>query len=206
MRNLPMRNLPTGSATDRDEWLSAYVDDELSPADRQRVESWLATDPQWQDCYQSLMRLSQGFKGLQNFEAQALGKGYPPVPRISVNRWLDQLMRGLMAATAVSGAGMALVFMAFRAPLLAPMRVEVTPAGMPIAAVPSPERQPSLDPITSLEQPNLDVDLGLDIDSGVGTIAPVMVSNTDHSEPGLTVALDQPILAFPVSPTDAQTP
>jgi len=204
MRNLPMRNLPTGSATDRDEWLSAYVDDELSPADRQRVETWLATDPQWQDGYQRLMRLSQGFRGLKNLERQALGKDYStPVPPLSVNRWFESLTRGMMAATALGGMGIAFVFVTyFRDPLLAPMRVEATPTGIPIAAVPAPLNQPSSKPIPSTEPSHFDRNL----DSSAGTIAPVMVSNTDHSESGLTVALDQPIFVFPPNPVETQAP
>ncbi len=49
---------------DRFELLSAYLDGEVSPAERRQVESWLATDPVVQKLYDRLLRLRQGLTTL----------------------------------------------------------------------------------------------------------------------------------------------
>jgi anti-sigma factor RsiW len=61
-------NQPTGALNtmkrDRFELLSAYLDGEVSPAERRQVESWLATDPVVQKLYDRLLRLRQGMTTL----------------------------------------------------------------------------------------------------------------------------------------------
>ncbi len=47
---------------DRFELLSAYLDGEVSPAERQQVQSWLDSDPQTQYLYQRLLKLRQGWQ------------------------------------------------------------------------------------------------------------------------------------------------
>ncbi|KAI9135225.1 anti-sigma factor [Acaryochloris sp. CCMEE 5410] len=47
---------------DRFELLSAYLDDEASAAERKQVEAWLATDPEFSQCYQQLLQLQRGFQ------------------------------------------------------------------------------------------------------------------------------------------------
>lgn len=64
--NLENPNLPLGSLDtqkrDRFELLSAYLDGEVSPVERQQVEAWLATDPQVQRLYKRLLNLRQGLQ------------------------------------------------------------------------------------------------------------------------------------------------
>lgn len=47
---------------DRFELLSAYLDEEASAAERKQVEAWLATDPEFNQCYQQLLQLQRGFQ------------------------------------------------------------------------------------------------------------------------------------------------
>jgi hypothetical protein len=46
---------------DQFELLSAYLDGEVTPTERQQVEAWLATDPDCQRLYQRLRKLQFGF-------------------------------------------------------------------------------------------------------------------------------------------------
>jgi anti-sigma factor RsiW len=46
------------------ELLSAYLDGEVTSAERQQVQQWLATDPQIQQLYQRLQVLRQGIHNL----------------------------------------------------------------------------------------------------------------------------------------------
>lgn len=177
MRNLPIKNLPPGSAMDPYEWLSAYIDNELSPDERQRVEAYLATNLQWQETYQRLSRLSQGFKGLQNLELKALEQVSPtPVSRIS-KRITEQTGLWLFGLAATVLGGLGLLFSLMESSWSDPVRVE-SPVGVSVAVVPSPPE----------------------------TIAP---ANTLASQPeansassGLSVVLDQPILALPEVPPE----
>ena len=52
---------PSGetSQQQRFELLSAYLDGEVSPAERQQVQQWLDTDPEIQQLYVKLLRLQQ---------------------------------------------------------------------------------------------------------------------------------------------------
>jgi anti-sigma factor RsiW len=50
--------------TDRFELLSAYLDGELSPRERQQVQQWLDTDPQFKQLYHRLLKLHQGMQNL----------------------------------------------------------------------------------------------------------------------------------------------
>lgn len=49
---------------DRFELLSAYLDGEVTAAERKRVESWLASDPTTQRLYTRLLLLRQGLRNL----------------------------------------------------------------------------------------------------------------------------------------------
>jgi anti-sigma factor RsiW len=51
-----------GMDGDRFELLSAYLDGEVSPAERQQVKAWLDSDPQTQQLYQRLLKLRQGWQ------------------------------------------------------------------------------------------------------------------------------------------------
>jgi anti-sigma factor RsiW len=48
--------------SDRFELLSAYLDSEVSPTERQQIESWLASDPQARQLHQRLLKLRQGWQ------------------------------------------------------------------------------------------------------------------------------------------------
>lgn len=49
---------------DRFELLSAYLDGEVTPEERQLIQGWLATDPSVKCLYQRLLQLRQGFQNL----------------------------------------------------------------------------------------------------------------------------------------------
>jgi Putative zinc-finger len=52
------------SQRDRFELLSAYLDGEVTAAERQQVEEWLATDVTVQQLHSRLLKLRQGFRSL----------------------------------------------------------------------------------------------------------------------------------------------
>jgi anti-sigma factor RsiW len=49
---------------ERFELLSAYLDGEVTPSERQQVEGWLATDANFQQQYRNLQRIHQGFAAI----------------------------------------------------------------------------------------------------------------------------------------------
>lgn len=49
---------------DRFELLSAYLDGEATAAERKQVETWLATDPEFNQCYQQLLQMQRGFQSI----------------------------------------------------------------------------------------------------------------------------------------------
>lgn len=49
---------------DRFELLSAYLDGEVTPEERQLIQGWLTTDPAVKGLYQRLLHLRQGFQTL----------------------------------------------------------------------------------------------------------------------------------------------
>ncbi len=50
--------------TDRFELLSAYLDDELNDRERQQVQQWLDTDPQFEQLYKQLLKLRQRMQNI----------------------------------------------------------------------------------------------------------------------------------------------
>lgn len=66
---------------DRFELLSAYLDSEVTAAERKQVESWLATDPDMQCLYARLLKLRHR---IQNMPI--------PVPQESVEKTLEQVL------------------------------------------------------------------------------------------------------------------
>jgi|GEM_PF-4887572 anti-sigma factor RsiW len=215
-----MRNLAQWSSDDRYEWISAYIDDELVPQDRQRVEQWLATDPDCQACYQRLMQMRRAFQGLRDQELatlapipikQILDTSSPfgdlfgaPLTSASSRPGLWQ-KRSLLALASVGGLGLAVLWaVGLRSPWAEPVaHVQPSPE-ISVASVPSPlipPPNPSLQISTSLPAP--------------ATVAPpqaasqsspqastLLVSTEGRREEnseqsGLTFALDQPLLAFP---------
>ncbi len=121
---------------DRFELLSAYVDGEVTAAERKQVEEWLATDPTVQQLHSRLMKLRQAFRAMPS-----------PAPVQPVEKTVEQVMAkldrrpnlrlvwggGAAIAAAVIGA---VSLLAFR-PSEQLARVEPKPA--PIA-VPAPQQ------------------------------------------------------------------
>lgn len=60
------------------ELLSAYLDGEVSPSERQQVQNWLASDPEVKKLYKRLQKLRNGFQNLPTpqpeYSAQDLSK------------------------------------------------------------------------------------------------------------------------------------
>lgn len=66
---------------DRFELLSAYVDGEVTAAERKQVEEWLATDPTVQQLHDRLMRLRHAFRAIP-----------APAPSQPIERTVDQVL------------------------------------------------------------------------------------------------------------------
>ncbi len=77
-------DLPVGTRQtiqrDRFELLSAYLDGEVTAAERRQVEEWLANDPTVQRLHARLLKLRQGFSSLPT-----------PTPEHSVQQTVDQV-------------------------------------------------------------------------------------------------------------------
>lgn len=67
---------------DRFELLSAYIDGEVTPAERQQVEAWLATDREFKQVYEQLSAMQQGFHTLPVPVAQSARSVEQMVDRI----------------------------------------------------------------------------------------------------------------------------
>ncbi|MCU0523649.1 MAG: zf-HC2 domain-containing protein [Elainella sp. Prado103] len=63
-----------GTATQRDrfELLSAYLDGEVTAAERRQIEAWLATDPKTQRLYARLLMLRQGLQTMPVAKSEEL--------------------------------------------------------------------------------------------------------------------------------------
>ena len=66
--NLANHNHPQGNVTtmmrDRFELLSAYLDGEVTAAERRQVDEWLANDPATKRLYSRLLSMQQGFQSM----------------------------------------------------------------------------------------------------------------------------------------------
>jgi anti-sigma factor RsiW len=103
---------------DRFELLSAYIDGEVTAAERKQVEAWLATDPTMRRLHSQLLRLHHGFQNLPD-----------PAPEQSVEQTVEQVLArvdrrpnlrlvwGGAAVAALVVGGIATVFSGDRAPL-----------------------------------------------------------------------------------------
>jgi len=91
---------------DRCELLSAYIDGEVSAAERQQVEEWLSTDPSLQQLHRRLLHLQHAFETLpapasQQSSQQIADAVFERVERSSRWKWL---VGGLAAAATVAVA------------------------------------------------------------------------------------------------------
>lgn len=89
---------------DRFELLSAYLDGEVTAAERRQVEEWLANDPTIQCLYSRLVKLRQGMRNLP-----------APPASLPTEQTVQQVMRRVgrpqpMAVLAWGGAAIAAVF------------------------------------------------------------------------------------------------
>lgn len=96
-----MDNL-TPLMSERFELLSAYLDGEVSPAERKQVEAWLSSDAELQQTYRKMLTLQSGFKSMP------VEAGVMPTDQFvdQVMKRLDRRPRlwvwgGLGAATAI---------------------------------------------------------------------------------------------------------
>lgn len=87
---------------DRFELLSAYLDGEVTAAERKQVEGWLATDVTVQQLHTRLSKLRQGFRSLPTPQSQ-------PV-EVTVERVLDRLDRRPKLSLVWGGTAIAALF------------------------------------------------------------------------------------------------
>lgn len=87
---------------DRFELLSAYLDGEVTAAERKQVEEWLATDVTVQQLHARLSKLRQGFRSLPTPQSQ-------PV-EVTVERVFDRLDRRPKLSLVWGGTAIAALF------------------------------------------------------------------------------------------------
>ncbi|MFZ9739545.1 MAG: anti-sigma factor family protein [Prochlorotrichaceae cyanobacterium] len=199
-----MRNVSQWSSNDRYEWLSAYIDDELVPHDRQVVEQWLAKDPEYEACYRRLMRMRQGFAEFCSQDLTPLSQTSPQVILQHIP-WEDTdqpfgwepkakhyyawKQRIPLVLASLTGLGLALLWSTgLRQPWAEPIAQIQAPPEDSVAIVPTPLTTPAKQPV-SRQSP---------VPAKASTSATLLVSTHETAaESGLTFALDQPFLALP---------
>jgi anti-sigma factor RsiW len=94
------------------ELLSAYLDGEVTPAQRRQVQQWLDTDPQIQQMYRGLLRLQQAIPRIpvppSEISSQELSELV--LQRVGRQRALRFVWGGLAAAAMVAGIFSSLSF------------------------------------------------------------------------------------------------
>ncbi len=88
---------------DRFELLSAYLDGEVTAAQRQQVEDWLGNDPEVQSLYARLLKLRQGLRSLPVPPAEQ------PVD-VTIDQVFGRLNRRPRRAVVWGGAAIAALF------------------------------------------------------------------------------------------------
>lgn len=93
------------SQQQRFDLLSAYIDGEVTPAERRQVQQWLDTDPQIQQMYLRLLRLQQAIPRLpvppSEISSEELSQRV--LQRVGRQRALRFVWGGLAAAAMVAG-------------------------------------------------------------------------------------------------------
>ncbi len=146
---------------ERFELLSAYLDGEVTPHERQQVEAWLASDRAFQHQYRQLKQIHQAFPRLavpSSQSATTLATGVFAKLDRQRNRKLAMLGGGAIAATLVAAlAGLGglfgdnnpqLQFAANKADTPAPLMVALND---PILAIPAKSEQSIELPMSSPE-------------------------------------------------------
>ena len=85
---------------DRFELLSAYLDGEVTAAERRQIEQWLDNDPEVQRLYVRLLRLRQGLQGLPVPEQQPVEDTIKQVTKRLNRRYRQVLVFGSTAIAA----------------------------------------------------------------------------------------------------------
>ena len=145
---------------ERFELLSAYLDGEVTPTERQQVEAWLANDLAFQHQYRQMQQMQHAFPRLtvpSSQSAEALSAGVFAKLDRQRNRKLAWIGGGAIAATlvaAVTGLGglfgdnPQLQYAANKANIPAPMMVALND---PILAIPAKGEQVIELPMSSPE-------------------------------------------------------
>ncbi|NEO26746.1 MAG: zf-HC2 domain-containing protein [Kamptonema sp. SIO4C4] len=162
-----------GIKRDRFELLSAYLDGETSPQERQQVETWLTEDPNIQQMYRRLLQLRRGLQSLPVPEPQQSAEEMAEQVYATVKRRHHRRV-AVWGGTAVAAAVVGLVTMVLPGnQSLLPRMAETT------------EKDPAI--ATSSD------DLMLAINKPVVEIPTV--------EDELNLSLDRPILEIPKGTT-----
>lgn len=132
---------------DRFELLSAYIDGEVTAAQKEQVQQWLNEDPSFQQLHQRLLRLNYGFQSLpMPMATQSPQQITNQVfERIENNRWQKIAFWGGTAIAALT-VGMVSWLIQDQKTLI-PQIAEQTNSveeTMPIAANDNPSNEPSL--------------------------------------------------------------
>ena len=154
------RELSGAVIDERFELLSAYLDGEVTPTERQQVEAWLANDLAFQHQYRQMQQMQHAFPRMtvpSSQSAEALSAGVFAKLDRQRNRKLAWIGGGAIAATlvaAVTGLGglfgdnPQLQYAANKANIPAPMMVALND---PILAIPAKGEQVIELPMSSPE-------------------------------------------------------
>jgi hypothetical protein len=177
-QNQANNNYPQGNVTtmmrDRFELLSAYIDGEVTAAERRQVEEWLTNDPTTKRLYSRLMMMQQGFQSMpapaaEQSAQELAAKVLQRVERKSKRNlvWGGGAIAALLIAAVSGVAGGRQLF----APQLATSPVPAESDGLVVALN---------EPIMEIVNPN---DLMLGVNAPVMDIPKVGVVNPHKSLP-----------------------
>jgi len=138
---------------DRFELLSAYIDGEVSAAERQQVEEWLSNDPSLQQLHRRLLHLQHAFESLpapasQQSSQQIADAVFERVERSSRWKWL---VGGFATVAAVTVAAIATLMPGEQS--MIPQIAEERANDAPVASTKS-ETEPLL---IALDKPLVDI-------------------------------------------------
>ncbi|MDG2990189.1 zf-HC2 domain-containing protein [Candidatus Synechococcus calcipolaris G9] len=160
---------------DRFELLSAYLDGEVTPVERQQVETWLATDSESQRLYRRLLTLQSGFQDMpaiapslsaDRLASQVICKAQQRRPRLLL------VWGGLGAAIAAAAVGVITNVLPGNAPM--PQLAVTTSASLepnPNAIEPTlPENLQGLGLMLSLDRPPIEIPDVILVDDSVTSV------------------------------------
>lgn len=132
---------------DRFELLSAYIDGEVTVAQKEQVQQWLNDDPSFAQLYQRLLRLNYGFQSLPTPVATKSAQQITDqvFKRIENNRWQKIAFWGGTAIAALTVGMVSWLFQENK--MINPQMAEQpnsTEQTRPIASNPNQRTEPSL--------------------------------------------------------------